>query len=285
MIEDSGYIGNFVQIQRAKYGCHRGDRLRVNGSSAKLWKLDGGKTIPKDHMGTGWTWVPSGEDVVADALERILLEQSIRSMAQADCPVHLPAEGESRLTVACVDGYFGYVIDGALDDAFLEVLDATRLSLPLDTSKKKTAAARRFHHDADGDLRVALQDVLLKELPLQSCSPVILPWMRFLEYLEPEGALPPHTDAIVHCKETGQTSTHTLLVYSSGCEQGGETVMLPWPSEDPSVNVGAGFAVRPLRGRIFCFPHGCLHEGAPTDSVPKVLLRAELILPQCVGRL
>ncbi|KAJ1444869.1 hypothetical protein M885DRAFT_551726 [Pelagophyceae sp. CCMP2097] len=37
-------------------------------------------------------------------------------------------------------------------------------------------------------------------------------------------------------------------------------------------------AVRPARGRIFCFPHACPHEGRPTIDVPKVVLRAEMIL-------
>jgi hypothetical protein len=38
------------------------------------------------------------------------------------------------------------------------------------------------------------------------------------------------------------------------------------------------FPVKPKCGRIFFFPHECPHEGLPTVSVPKIFLRAELIL-------
>lgn len=285
--QDTTNIGRVVQVQRARYGCHRGDRLRVSGSSAKLWKLEGGKTIPKDHEGTGWTWIldmPEGSE--SNEHQRSELDfQSMVSIAQSHCPTEMPAPGQSRVTVACVDGYIGYVIDGMLDETYLSMLDETRLSLPLDTSKKKTAAARRFYHDANGELRAGLGAALLKALPSSGGEPRVFPWMRFLEYLEPQGGLPPHTDALVRCKDTEQWSTHTLLVYSEGCAEGGETIMLPWPAEDPSANVSSDFAVRPLRGRIFFFPHGCLHEGAPTVETPKVLLRAELVVPSCVGRL
>eukprot|EP00929_Paragymnodinium_shiwhaense_P112793 TRINITY_DN81067_c0_g1_i1.p1 TRINITY_DN81067_c0_g1~~TRINITY_DN81067_c0_g1_i1.p1 ORF type:complete len:303 (+),score=29.51 TRINITY_DN81067_c0_g1_i1:60-968(+) len=294
--DDSGSIGRVVHVQRARYGCHRGDRLRISGSSAKLWKLEGGKTIPKDHEGTGWMWVPAPVDELPrdseDAQLRVSSElelQNMISIAQTRCPAERPAPGSSRVTVACVDGYIGYVIDGMLDEDYLAILDEKRLSLPLDTSKKKTAAARRFYHDEQGQLRAQLEAALQDSLPRSAGKAEVLPWMRFLEYHEPEGALPPHTDALVRCKETGRWSTHTLLVHSADCAEGGETIMLPWRGESSeSSEAGddrsAGFAVPPLRGRIFCFPHGCLHEGAPTVECPKVLLRAEVILPNCLGR-
>ena len=38
------------------------------------------------------------------------------------------------------------------------------------------------------------------------------------------------------------------------------------------------FPVKPKCGRILFFPHECPHEGRPTVSVPKIFLRAELIL-------
>ena len=44
------------------------------------------------------------------------------------------------------------------------------------------------------------------------------------------------------------------------------------------------FPVQPKIGRIFFFPHGCPHEKRPTVSVPKIFLRAELILRNDVGR-
>ena len=170
----------------------------------------------------------------------------------------------------------------------------------------------------------------------------VLPFMRFLEYVEPNGSLGPHTDALIRCKETNIWSTHTLLVFCSDCDEGGETTLLPEDakttrlrkrklekamsaaaevksaianitskSSDDSSSIineknSAGklkrlqttlqsieqntaamkeesatkksFPVQPKCGRIFFFPHECPHEGRPTVSVPKIFLRAELIL-------
>eukprot|EP00747_Dinoflagellata_sp_TGD_P180211 gnl/TRDRNA2_/TRDRNA2_32277_c0_seq1.p1 gnl/TRDRNA2_/TRDRNA2_32277_c0~~gnl/TRDRNA2_/TRDRNA2_32277_c0_seq1.p1 ORF type:complete len:282 (+),score=52.79 gnl/TRDRNA2_/TRDRNA2_32277_c0_seq1:115-960(+) len=270
-------VGDVVEVLRAKYGCRRGDRLRVLGESRMLWKLEGGKTIPKIHDQIGWRWVQAADGETEAAAQ----EKQRR----------LTAASSRRLTSACIDGHIGYVIDDAFDDSFLESLEAFRLSIPLDTTKKKTAAARRFFHDADGVVRAELVRVLNAELHVSDAS--ILPWMRFLEYNEVEGALPPHTDALIRCKESGRWSTHTLILFCSDCASGGETVMLtPSLTADDAGKTadeaddagkttdqaGESFAVSPTRGRLFCFPHQCLHEGRPTISVPKILLRAELIL-------
>ena len=178
----------------------------------------------------------------------------------------------------------------------------------------------------------------------------VLPWMRFLEYTEPNGSLGPHTDALIRCKETNVWSTHTLLLFCSDCDVGGETTLLPedakttrlrkrklqkamsaavevksaianiiTSSDDGSSSSSSSssssinneknsarrlerlqrtlhsieqnivamneesatkqaFPVKPKCGRIFFFPHECPHEGRPTVSVPKIFLRAELIL-------
>lgn len=268
----------------------------------------------------------------------------------------------------------GYVIDGALDESYLASLDAVRTSLPIDTEKKQTAAARRFfcaedelQWIRDGLVR-AISDSLSLSLARErdddydatatnnehsnpeKNNPAhdevrVLPWARFLEYREPNGSLGPHTDALIRCKETGAWSTHTLIVFCADCDAGGETTLLPElpkvvrarekelrkareavhqleaaieqisistnntsssSSGDGSVNVTEedkaarlarlqtaltiarsrvrepefkpSFPVQPKRGRIFFFPHECPHEGRPTVSVPKVFLRAELLL-------
>jgi len=273
-------VGGVVEIARASYGCRRGDRLQVVGESRKLWKLMGKKTIPKEHEGTGWAWVL--EDEQASRLANGTAKQGTPS------PTRPSPEANRRygkLSKACVGGYVGYVIDGALDEHFIRSLDHTRLSLELDTTKKKTAAARRFFHDESGSVRAELEKVLANVLPHSSeVAARVLPWMRFLEYHEAEGALPPHTDALVRCKDTGRWSTHTLIVFTSDCSHGGDTVMLPSSTAGQNVACNCcndmstvGFAVRPTRGRIFCFPHQCPHEGRPTVVVPKILLRAEVV--------
>lgn len=276
----------------------------------------------------------------------------------------------------------GHVLDGALSDEFMMALDAVRTSLPIDKEKKKTAAARRFFcadvaHGGLEWIRLGLVNAITKSIQCNNGSKQekeideqeeavvevrILPWMRFLEYTEPNGALGPHTDALIRCKSTGQWSTHTLLVFCSDCDVGGETTLLPEEpkftrmrerrllkeqatvdelqraianitinsiatSDDTSDNTNNSnntqedkevvdnndttaaarlkrlqsalqaaksrhstqkqtqsqlsqqcFPVKPKRGRIFYFPHECPHEGRPTVSVPKIFLRAELII-------
>lgn len=270
-------VGGVVEIARASYGCRRGDRLEVVGESRKLWKLMGKKTIPKDHEGAGWTWVLEVEQALTTS-QSVSWKQETPS--QQAPPRH------SNITHACVGGYVGHMIDGAFDENFLAALDQTRLDLELDTTKKKTAAARRFFHDESGWVCAALEQALSGALPpSREGKPArVLPWMRFLEYREVEGALPPHTDALVRCKDSGRWSTHTLILFTSDCSHGGDTVMLPSLVGGAGVacNCGndrssEGFAARPTRGRIFCFPHQCLHEGRPTVVVPKILLRAEVV--------
>lgn len=265
-------IGGVVEINKARYGCRRGDRLEVVGESAKLWKLVGKKTIPKEHEGAGWHWVHE-------------TEQASKLIKMAEEPSHHETR-KGDVSTACVGGFVGHVIDGALDENFMTALDNIRLSLPLDTTKKKTAAARRFFHDSSGSLCAQLEHALAGALPpsREGVAPRVFSYMRFLEYHEVEGALPPHTDALVRCKDSGRWSTHTLIVFASDCSHGGDTVMLPSCMAGSTVacscgndKSGEGFAARPIRGRIFLFPHQCLHEGRPTVVVPKILLRAEVM--------
>ncbi len=268
-----------------------------------------------------------------------------------------------ELILGKVGDHTGYVLDNALHKTdYMSRLQNLRTSLPIDKEKKKTAAARRFLC-AEGELewiRVGLVDAIRQGL-LESDKEIlhsggednddgneliirVLPWMRFLEYTTPNGSLGPHTDALIRCKETYIWSTHTLLVFCSDCEIGGETTLLPEDAKttrlrkkkmqkamdaaaevrlainriDTSCDgqqIGADgdnntdaklaklnrlqttlqtiegniatmnkeaskpcFPVKPKYGRILFFPHECPHEGRPTVSVPKIFLRAELIL-------
>jgi hypothetical protein len=131
-------------------------------------------------------------------------------------------------------------------------------------------------------------------------------YLRILEYSKPGSGLAPHTDGTKVCERVGHKSTHTLLLFLSDCPKGGETVLLdgkvgwsahqqvvvppervlhPNSSEqqlllldmtdgDDASNVSVG--VSPQIGRILFFPHEWPHAGAVCESVPKVMLRAEL---------
>lgn len=136
-------------------------------------------------------------------------------------------------------------------------------------------------------------------------------YLRILEYTNPGSGLAPHTDGTKVCEQSGATSTHTFLLFLSECSKGGETVLLDgkhgWTSHskvvvppervvsyadhadhaepqllrdmtdsDTSTNVSLG--VSPHVGRILFFPHEWPHAGAICETVPKVILRAELTI-------
>ena len=101
--------------------------------------------------------------------------------------------------------------------------------------------------------------------------------MRFLSYDEPSGWLAPHTDLSRTDPVSGKRSTHTFILYltdsmSHGLE-GGETALLA--SHTPGDAIAK---VRPKRGRMFLFPHACLHEGCEVVSPPKIIIRGEALL-------
>lgn len=50
-------IGGVIEMLRAKYGCSKGQRLRVIGETPALLQFEGGRTAPKNHEGSGWKWV------------------------------------------------------------------------------------------------------------------------------------------------------------------------------------------------------------------------------------
>ncbi|KAK3258772.1 hypothetical protein CYMTET_32195 [Cymbomonas tetramitiformis] len=141
---------------------------------------------------------------------------------------------------------------------------------------------------------------------------VALPYMRFLCYSEVGGELAPHVDLSKKNPSTGRSSTYTFLLYLTTCEHGGETLLLDSlaPVENkhsksslslarsdmmkmvsssdehqevfPDVCCGqvngidVRAAVKPVRGRLFVFPHVCPHAGQRVECVPKLIVRGEL---------
>ena len=135
----------------------------------------------------------------------------------------------------------------------------------------------------------------------------VLPHMRFLKYSAIGACSPPHID-LSRKTADGRCSTHTFLLYLSDCKYGGETRLLKSVNtkntkmKDKSEimeiknnkieqittsistlslnsltrsNVLA--SVQPVRGRLLVFPHQCPHEGMMAESLPKILLRGEMI--------
>ncbi|KAG7356860.1 2(OG)-Fe(II) oxygenase superfamily protein [Nitzschia inconspicua] len=197
-----------------------------------------------------------------------------------------------------------WILDECLSEEALEWIDAFRLSLPLDS--KRPTVDRRFFCDDKKTLcdsmsryRIITPDVerpiaSLLEGTLEQYLPVsstnndsltcrIFRYQRFIEYTKSGLNLAPHSDGTKICDDTGLASTHTMLLYLTDCEEGGETMLLH--SITPSVKGGNAhpfskdnltFATQPKRGRILLFPHATPHAGASVVSIPKICLRAEV---------
>lgn len=55
-------VGGVVEMLRAKYGCSKGQRMKVLGETGALLQFGEGKTVPKNHEGSGWKWVLRSSD-------------------------------------------------------------------------------------------------------------------------------------------------------------------------------------------------------------------------------
>jgi hypothetical protein len=200
----------------------------------------------------------------------------------------------------------------------LQWIDAFRLLLPLDSKRPTvdrrffcdelknlgvttTSKMKRFSStlnnvaDIEAPISSVLESILIQHLTQNddqnnnhaelSCCRVFR-YQRFLEYTMPGSVLAPHSDGTKKCDDTGLTSTHTLLLYLTDCEEGGETLLLhssaaavaaiAAPDNNTEIDHNLIHATKPKRGRILLFPHATPHAGAAVVSVPKICLRAEV---------
>lgn len=164
-----------------------------------------------------------------------------------------------------------WVIDQSIQESSLSFIDRFRESLSLDS--KRPTVDRRFFAD-DGDTRPFAR--ILEEALTGAIDEKfhVFRYQRFLEYRKEGSSLNPHTDGTKVCDDTKLTSTHTLLLYLSDCNEGGETLLLRQCSWDAPLL----HSTKPCRGRILLFPHTCPHAGNLVKDVPKLCLRAEVSL-------
>jgi hypothetical protein len=166
-----------------------------------------------------------------------------------------------------------WVIDQAISESKLQFIDNFRESLTLD-SKRPTVDRRFFADDASTrPFARALEEALSRAIDKKIYVHVFR-YQRFLEYRKEGSSLDPHTDGTKVCDDTKRTSTHTLLLYLSDCNEGGETLLLRQCSWDAPIL----YATKPKRGRILLFPHASPHAGNLVKDVPKICLRAEVSL-------
>ncbi|CAK9074849.1 unnamed protein product [Durusdinium trenchii] len=81
-------VGGVVEILKAKYGCSKGQRIRVIGETQSLLQFEGGKTAPINHEGSGWKWVIREEEEVkqsaAEAQMAALKQAAAMQLAQVE---------------------------------------------------------------------------------------------------------------------------------------------------------------------------------------------------------
>lgn len=170
-------------------------------------------------------------------------------------------------------GQGSFIIDGAFSDSFLTLVTSILTSQPLAEQCKSSCSNRYYYCDATGFM-CRVMETVLEQAKTQKGYDLsvsrVMPYMRLLEYATPGGALPPHIDLSHKCLHSNISSTHTFILYLSSCDSGGETALLESLSGQTLVSV------KPLRGRLFVFPHICPHAGLTVECVPKLLLRGEM---------
>ena len=136
----------------------------------------------------------------------------------------------------------GMVIDDACSKEWLiDSVQAMRKALPL--NHKRPTVDRRFYCDTTRNMLCRpLESIVRHAMKLAEYHNVgasstnmdgdnnlvvyCNKYLRFLEYNTVGGELLPHRDGTKTCEDTGIKSTHTLLLFLSDCEFGGETLIM-----------------------------------------------------------
>ena len=194
----------------------------------------------------------SSENVVDDVVYNL---EGVVNYDTIQCTV-LEREYERSIdnkdsTVFCFP--HGMVIDDACSKAWLkDSVQATRKNLLL--NHKRPTVDRRFYCDTTRKIICKpLESIVRHALEIAKCQKIgasstdnngaddvfvyCNKYLRFLEYKTVGGELLPHRDGIKTCEDTGIKSTHTLLLFLSDCEFGGETLIM---DDRPNVNDDSG---------------------------------------------
>ena len=185
------------------------------------------------------------------------------------------------------------VIDQGFTETFLNRLYRYFKTLPKHPPAKTSCTTRRYLYDIDGSICETIERLVRHVI---SCSKTfVFRKFRVLSYDYVDGFVPPHVD-LNRVNRDGVRSTHTLILYLSDCERGGETRMmhrLPnqrrkyhddvFDHNEKKVSSSSSsssfqYDVKPRRGRLLLFPHLQPHEGRPTIDCPKIFLRGEMFI-------
>ncbi|KAJ3271781.1 hypothetical protein HDV01_006389 [Terramyces sp. JEL0728] len=172
-------------------------------------------------------------------------------------------------------GKGSFYLDGCFTDEFINTMISMFHRLPVAQAQKKSCSNRSYYCDTLKAVQQQFNSAM--EISGISTKIIAMPQMRYLDYEFQGGWLPAHID--LSRTEGTKRSTHTFILYLSDCEYGGETAILesiPKPGSKGNLLE----LVKPVTGRLFCFPHECPHEGRTTISVPKLLLRGEVLFEE-----
>ena len=187
-----------------------------------------------------------------------------------------------------------FYIDNAFCDDFINKLVDIHDSLSKDENyqhihqPQSTNAARRSHYcDTKDWVCRSLANALQYNLHLheqQSPQPHhVFPHFRFISYIGESAKtsfLKPHKDFSVLDRSSGRMSKYTFILYLTTVADGGETVLLDHlPSMKDGLNhtdLSIRYAAKPVKGRLFVFPHGCPHAGMPVEDGDKLILRGDM---------
>lgn len=177
------------------------------------------------------------------------------------------------------------VVDGAFSEDFLQQLDKLWHTLPVAPKLKSSSTERAYFADVEGWLTRHI-DAAVVAAALPDAAET-MEHMRFLWYPEIGASLPAHVDLVR--TDAGLRSTYTFLLYLEDCIEGGETTLLECLDADVGLASKGGLApgsravvasVAPRRGRLFLMPHACPHSAAAVLTLPKVLIRGEVLPPR-----
>ena len=170
-------------------------------------------------------------------------------------------------------GAGSFIIDNAFDEEFITTLIDIFERIPVADAEKVSPNTRRYFSDTAGIVHAHITHVLSH---FGKDGHIAFVHMRYLNYAEMGGSLAPHVD-LARTDEKGLRSNFTFIIYLTTCEEGGETAIVTSLNyKDKDEEAGVLAKVRPMRGRLFVFPHLCPHEGCAVVDTPKLLLRGEL---------
>ncbi len=182
-----------------------------------------------------------------EGIDRILSLDTIRCtiLEREETSSYVDKGSDPKARNSCFP--YGMVIDDACAGEWLtESVQTTRKDLPL--NHKRPTVDRRFYCDNTREVICGpIEKIVRHALELTGCltgdddenPPFVVycnKYLRFLEYKTVGGELLPHRDGTKTCEDTGIKSTHTLLLFLSDCQVGGETLIMDDSGEKGNSN-------------------------------------------------